>query len=345
MNVSGDAWTNRHGTDPPSDDQVRAIPKVELHVHVEGAAPPATIAAVAARNGVDLGVDDPADLYRYRDLADFLRVFDLVCSAIRTADDLHLITYEALAIAHAAGVVRREMFFSPTFVMRHGVEFSTIWSGIAAGVRDARTDLGIDCRLIMDVHKPDGPAAASELIAMAAACDREVLIGIGGDGGERGVDLAAFAEPFAAARRLGFHTTMHLGEEGPVEDVAIGLDLIGVERIDHGCSLSHDASLLALVARDRVPVTTCPTSNMAIGVVASIHEHPFGAMHRAGVLLNVSSDNAAMFGVDVTDELCSLRDAFGLDRAEIEQLCIDGADAAFVDDEERRELRARLAQR
>ena len=144
------------------------------------------------------------------------------------------------------------MFFSPTFVMRHGVTFATAWTGIAAGVRDARTDHGIECRMILDVDKPSGPAAADELIDLALGCDRDVLVGIGGDAGEVGVDLAAFAQPFARARRRGLRTTMHLGEEGPADDIRVGVDVVGVERIDHGFSLLDDP---ALTARSRRPAS------------------------------------------------------------------------------------------
>lgn len=328
---------------PPSDAQIRPLPKVELHVHVEGAAAPTTIARLARRNGVDLGVADPADLYRYADLSDFLRVFDLVCRSLRTAADLHEVTYEALGIAAAAGVRYREMFFSPTFLLRHGVPFGTIWEGIAAGVRDAEQDHGILCRMILDVHKPAGPAAARELIDLAAGCDRDVLIGIGGDGGELGVDLCAFAEPFAHARALGFRTTMHLGEEGPASDIATGLHELGVERIDHAFSLVQDPSLLAEVAARRVPVTCCPTSNQAIGLVQRIEDHPFGRMREAGVLISVASDNAEMFGVDVTDELVVLGSAFRLGLDDVVAMCDEGIDATWLDDEGKRALRQRFA--
>lgn len=327
----------------PSDEVVRALPKVELHVHVEGAVAPATIAELARRNGVDLGVTDPAELYHYRDLADFLRVFDLVCASLRTADDLHRVTFEALAIAARAGVRYREMFFSPTFLMRHGVGFATIWDGIAAGIRDARDEHGIVGRMILDVHKPAGAAAADELIDLALECDRELLIGIGGDAGEFGVDLAAFAGPFARARRAGLHTTMHLGEEGPVGDIAIGVRQLGVERIDHGVSLLADPDLVAEVVERRIPVTCCPTSNVSIGIVESVAAHPIMAMRSAGVLVTVNSDNAEMFGVDAADELCRVRDAFGLDTATVAALCLEGVDAAWVDETERAAMRASFA--
>ncbi len=330
----------------PSDGWVRALPKAELHVHVEGAVAPATIADIARTNGIDLfdplGVDDVAELYRYSGLDDFLRVFDLICRSLQTADDLHRVTYEALDIAARAGVRYREMFFSPTFLMRHGVPFPTIWAGIEAGIDDARADSGIVCRMILDVHKPAGAGAADELIELAASCDREVLIGIGGDGGEavdgRRIDLAVFADSFERARRLGLHTTMHVGEEGPVDDIALAVRALGVDRIDHGVSLMDDASLVTEVIERGIALTCCPTSNVEIGVIERIADHPILDMRDAGVLVTVNSDNAEMFGVDVTDELCALRDAFGLDAGALTDLCFAGAEAAWLDDADRRSM-------
>jgi adenosine deaminase len=319
-------------TDVPSDDHVRALPKVELHVHVEGAAPPHTIADLARKNGVDLGVEDPADLYRYDDLAAFLRVYDVVCRSLRHADDIHRVTYEALAIAAAAGVRYREMFFSPTFLLRHGVAFETIWSGIAAGIEDAARDHAIVCRMILDVDKPSGQSAAAELVEAATRCDRDVLIGIGGDAGERGVDLAALAEPFRLARRLGFRTTMHLGEEGPADDIRTGIDIVGVERVDHGFSLLDDPDLVADVVGSGVAFTVCPTSNRRIGLVESVAAHPLIRMRDAGVLVTLNSDNAAMFDIDLADEYVNVRDSFGCSLDELEDFSLTAVDASWADD-------------
>jgi adenosine deaminase len=328
-------------SDERADDaHVRALPKVELHVHVEGAAPPSTVAELARGNDVDLGVADPADLYRYRDLTDFLRVFDLVCQSLQRASDVHRVTYEALGIAARAGVRYREMFFSPTFLMRHGVPFHVVWDGLRSGVRDAAADHGVECRLILDVDKPSGPGAAAELIGLAAGCDRDVLIGIGGDAGETGIDLPAFAGPFAEARRLGFRTTMHLGEEGPASDIRAGLDELGVERIDHGFSLVDDPALLARVAEERIGVTACPTSNHRIGLIEHLGDHPLLQLRDAGVLVTVNSDNAAMFDIDLADEFTNVRDAFGCSLAELEDLCLASVDACFADDATRASLRA-----
>jgi len=322
-----------------TDEHIRALNKVELHVHVEGAATPATVAELARRNGVDLGVAEPDDLYEFADLTDFLRVYDLVCRCLRTADDFRLVTYEALTIAYAAGVVYREMFFSPTFAMRYGVAFDTIWDGIRTGIRDAQTDHGITCRMILDIDKPSGPAAAAELVEFAASCDRDVLIGIGGDAGERGVDLAALAAPFAGARRLGFRTTMHLGEEGPVDDIRVGVDVLGVERVDHGFSLVDDADLVRRFADERIPITACPTSNRCIGLIESVADHPLLRLRDEGVLVTLNSDNAAMFRIDLADELVNVRDAFGCTLADLEDLALAGIEASWLDESTQRSTR------
>jgi adenosine deaminase len=256
----------------------------------------------------------------------------LVCCVLRTADDIRRVTYESLEIAHDAGVRYREMFFSPVFLLRKGVPFPVIWDGLVAGVRDAKTDFGVDCRLIMDVDKPSGPAAATELLELAEGCDRGLLVGIGGDAGERGFDLAAFAQPFATARTRGWRTTMHLGEEGPASDVRIGVDVLRVDRIDHGVSLIDDAALTAEVAARRLPVTCCPTSNVRIGIVDAIANHPIEAMRAAGVLVTVNSDNAEMFGVDMADELSNVSSAFGWQLAALEDLCLGGVEGAWMPD-------------
>lgn len=324
-----------------TDEHVRALPKIELHSHVEGAATPATLARIARRNGIDIGVDDPAELYEYDDLGDFLRTYDLVCRILQRAEDLHEVTYEALGIAAAAGVRRAEMFFSPTFLLRHGVAFAEIWTGIERGIADARHDHGIDTFMILDVDKPSGPAAAEELLDLALTCgDR--LIGLGGDAGERDIDLRGFAAPFARARGNGLRTTMHLGEEGPVSDIRIGVEIVGVERIDHGVCLLDDPDLVDLVAARRVPVTACPSSNVGIGRISSIDEHPLIDMQRAGVLVTVNADNAAMFGIDLADEYRRVRDAFELSLDDLEDLSLAAVDACWAADQDRESLRRRF---
>src|SRR4029450_12239210 len=185
-------------------EHLRRLPKVELHCHVEGAARATTIRDLAAKNGVRFPVDDPVDLYQFTSLNQFLEIYDVICASLVTADDFHRITYEALEDGAAAGVRYREMFFSPGFVIRLGVPVETVWEGVRAGVLDARQDLDINCRMILDFDKPTGPAHAMEMAAFAGSVtDRDLLIGMGADSVERDIDHAAFGAGVPAAAGYG----------------------------------------------------------------------------------------------------------------------------------------------
>lgn len=332
-------------SDTASALHIRSIPKVELHVHVEGAARPSTVAALANKNGIKLPVQDPADLYVYSGLADFIDVYDLVCACLVRSEDFERVAYESLELAHLAGVQYREMFFSPTFALRRGISFKTIWQGLVAGVRAAKEDFEIDCRLILDVDKPSGPAAATELIQLGAGCDRELLIGIGGDAGETGVDLGAFAEPFDLARRKGFKTTMHLSEEGPASDIALGVRQLGLDRVDHGFNLLTDPELTQELADRQLPLTVCPTSNLEIGLVDRLSDHPAPAMRRAGILVSINSDNAEMFRIDLSDEFERIQHAFGYGLSDLEDLSLAAVEGSWLADDAKRAMRERFTGR
>ena len=330
-------------TDAPSPEHLRALPKVELHCHVEGAARATTIAELARRNGVELPVDDPAELFAFTDLNQFLEVYDVVCASLVTADDFHRIAYEACEDAVAAGVWYREMFFSPGFVVKLGVPVATVWAGLSAGVRDANTDLATSCRLVLDVDKPSGPAHAEEMVAFAAGCDRELLLGVGADSVERGIDHAAFAPAFAAAGAAGLRRTLHAGEDGPAENIRIALDELGCERIDHGFRLLDDAELTARVVESGVPLTVCPSSNVTIAnVVPDVAAHPFARMRELGVRATLNSDDPGMMGIDLADEYVAVQAAYGYDLAAMEDIALDGIEASWLDPSDKVALRARF---
>jgi adenosine deaminase len=325
-------------------DHVRALPKVELHCHVEGSARAATIAELARANGVELPVDDPAELFAFTDLNQFLSVYEIVCRSLVRADDFRRITYEALEDGARAGVRYREMFFSPGFVLKLGVELSTVWDGIAAGVADAERALDIRCRMILDVDKPSGPAHAMDMVHFAAAQDRNVLIGVGGDSVERDIDHAAFAPAFAEAARVGLRRTLHAGEDGPADNIRVAIDELGCERIDHGFHLLDDLELARRVAETRIPVTVCPISNVVIAnVVPDVAHHPLARQRELGVLATVNSDDPAMMGTDIADDYEAVHAAFGWDLETMEQLSLDGIEASWAPDDEKAGLRRRFA--
>ena len=319
---------------------VRDLPKVELHCHVEGSARAATVAALAARNGVTLPAGDPAELFHFTDLTQFLSVYDVVCRSLVTADDFHRIAYEAVEDAVAAGVRYREMFFSPGFVVRLGVELATVWDGVSRGVADGERDFGIRCRLILDVDKPAGAGPAMEMVEFATAQDRDRLIGVGGDSAERGIDHRIFAPAFAEAGRRGLRRTMHAGEDGPADNIRVALDDLGCERIDHGFRLLDDPDLARRVAERRVPLTVCPLSNVVIAnVVPDVASHPIGRQRERGVLVTVNSDDPGMMGTDLRDDYEAVHRSFGWDLETMEALGFDAIDASWAPEEEKAALR------
>lgn len=322
------------------DALLRRLPKVELHCHVEGSARASTILELADRHGVALPSTDPDELFAFTDLNQFLSIYDIVCASLRTADDFHRIAYEACEDGVAAGVRYREMFFSPGFVIRLGVPVETVWAGVSAGVADANRDLDIECRLVLDFDKPTGPGHALEMVAFAASCDRELLLGIGADSVERGIDHRAFATAFAAAREAGLHRTIHAGEDGPADNIAVAVHELGCERVDHGFRLLDDPELTAEIVERRIPLTVCPTSNVVIAnVVPDVAAHPLAEMRRRGVLATVNSDDPGMMRFDLADEYVAVASAYGWPLEQMEQLSLDGIEAAWMDDADKAAMR------
>ena len=291
---------------------------------------------------VTLPVEDPADLYEFTSLNQFLSIYDVICASLRTADDFRRITYEALEDGAAAGVRYREMFFSPGFVIRLGVPVETVWEGVQAGVLDARQDLDINCRMILDFDKPTGPAHAMEMAAFAGSVpDRDLLIGMGADSVERDIDHAAFAAAFTEAARHGLRRTIHAGEDGPAENIAIAIRQLGCERIDHGFRLLDDAGLTAEIVERQIPLDVCPTSNVMIAnVVASVADHPFARQREAGVLATLNSDDPGMMRFDIADEYVAVARAFEYSLEDMEDISLAGIDACWAPDDEKQALAA-----
>ena len=321
----------------------RSLPKVELHCHVEGTARPPTVAELAAKHGVELGVDRPEQLYEYGSLADFLNAFALVCSVLREPADFARLAYEAAEDGAAAGIRYREMFFSPGFHLDRGIPFSVLWEGLVDGVTAGEADHGVRTRLILDVDKPKGLGPGLALLEVARGLDRDLLIGIGGDSTERGVDHRPFVPLMAEARRLGLKTCFHCGEDGPAENIAIMVEA-GVDRIDHGTHLLDDPELTARVVDEGIPLTSCPTSNVEIGIVPSLAEHPFDRQRLAGARVTLNSDDPAFFGFDLADEYARMADVFGYADSDLLDLSLAAVDASWLDDSDKADLRREFEQ-
>ena len=328
---------------PAPGGLVRALPKVELHAHLEGTVRPATFAELARKNNIPLPVDDVNRLFAFKNLGEFLDAFHMIMHSLVTSEDYRRVTYESLQDAVAAGVRYREMFFSPGFRLNEGQSIDVIWNGIRQGVFDAEADLDIRCRMILDVDKPSGPEHAMAMVEFAARQDRNVLIGIGGDSVEQGIDHHAFAPAFQRAAELDLQRTIHAGEDGPPTTVRIAIDELGCQRIDHGVTLLDDAELTEKVVAERIPLTVCPLSNVLIAnVVPDVAHHPIRKQRARGVLATVNSDDPAMMATSVADDYVAVCGAFGWTVAEMEQISLDGIEACWAPDDERVALTRRF---
>jgi len=328
-------------------DALDRLPKVELHCHLEGTMRPSTALELARRNGVRLPVDDLSQLYHYRSLDEFLRVFWLVQSVLVTRDDWARLAYESVTDAAAHGRVYGELFFTPARHLAAGTPLADIVAGLADGLRAAQIDAGSRAVLIADIDRAFGPAAGEQMVAELVDLRRrrsggaEYVVGIGMDSTERGVDPVAFAPAYRLARAAGLRRTAHQGENSPAGAIRAVIDVLGVERVDHGLSLLDDPELTRRVAAERIPLTVCPSSNIRIAnAYRTLTEHPFPVMREAGVLATLNTDDPAMTELDLGREYSAVAAAFGYSFDDMVRIALDGVEASWLDPGSRATIRA-----
>ncbi len=294
--------------------QVSALPKAELHLHVEGTLEPELAFSLAARNGVELRYPDTETLrraYQFSDLSSFLTLYYECMAVLRTAEDFADLATAYLDRARADGVTRVEMFFDPQMHLSRGVPLTEVIGGLRAAADRSAASGGPHAGLIACFLRDLGPADAAATLEAVAGHAGE-LLGVGLDSAEVGYPPGDFARVFDDARALGLHTVAHAGEEGPPEYVWQALDLLGVERVDHGIRSVEDPALLRRLAADRTPLTVCPLSNVRLRCVEAIASHPIPLLLEAGVHVTVNSDDPAYFGGYVADNYLALAEGLGL---------------------------------
>jgi adenosine deaminase len=321
-----------------------AIPKVELHCHLEGTVRPATVVDLARKHGRTLPTEDPTELYRYTSLDSFLEIFWLVQSLIGDREDWARVAYEATVDAAPHGLRYREAFFTPARHLEAGQSLAEIVAGMTEGLAAAERETGIRSALICDIDRAYGPAAgralAEEVVALRRSGRADGVIGVGMDSTERGVDLAEFAPAYEVARAGGLRLTAHAGEDGGPENIAVAIDVLGAERIDHGIAVLEDAALTARLAAARIPLNVCPSSNIVIANRwRSLEEHPFRRMREAGLLVTINTDDPAMTGADLGREYRELAAALDIGFAELSDIALEGVEATWLEPDEKRALR------
>jgi adenosine deaminase len=319
------------------------IPKAELHVHLEGTAPPALIRRLAHRHGVAVpdGVFADEHTFKWAGFLDFLRTYDLAASVIRTAEDYRDVTYHYLAQCAAEGAVYVELIASPDHAAAVGLDDAEHYGGIAAGIDDARADHGIEARVVATAIRNLG-AARAEAVARRLASDRHpYVVGFNLAGDEAGYPPQLFAGAYEIAAGSGLGCTVHAGEHAGAESVRGALEL-PVTRLSHGVRATEDPALVEQIAERGIVLEVCPTSNVATGVYASYADHPLGALREAGVRVTLASDDPPYFGATVGGEYAVAASHFGFDDAALREVTRTAIDAAFADFAAKRDLLERL---
>ena len=311
-------------------DVIRDIPKAELHIHVEGSLEPEMMFDLARRNGVSLpyrSVEEVRRAYAFANLQQFLDLYYEGMNVLRTEEDFFALADAYLRRAAADGVVHVEMFFDPQAHTGRGVPLGTLMDGLERAIVRSR-ERGVSVSLILCFLRHLTEREAFETLEEAEPyLDR--LLGVGLDSSEVGHPPSKFARVFAAARDLGLRLVAHAGEEGPPEYVWEALEILGVERIDHGNRALEDDALVARLRDDRIPLTVCPLSNLALRVVDDLAAHPIRRMLDLGLLATVNSDDPAYFGGYINENFRRVAEAVGLSIEDIETLAHNSLAASF----------------
>lgn len=319
---------------------VQKMPKAELHLHIEGTLEPELIFELARRNGVALryaSVEDLRRAYAFTDLQSFLDIYYAGASVLLHEQDFYDMTWAYLQRARADNVRHAELFFDPQTHTERGVAFATVINGIHRALQDAQAEWGMSGALIMcflrHLSEEDAFATLEQSLPF-----RGQFIGVGLDSSERGHPPEKFARVFARCKELGLHLVAHAGEEGPPEYIRTALDVLHVERIDHGVRCLEDVALTQRLARDKVPLTVCPLSNIKLRVFDRLADHNLLKLLDAGLTVTVNSDDPAYFGGYVNDNFVQMFEALPLAKDHAYRLARNSFSAAFLDGETKRKL-------
>ncbi|HEX6951004.1 MAG TPA: adenosine deaminase [Nitrospira sp.] len=322
----------------------RRMPKAELHLHIEGSLEPDMAFRLAERNGVKLpypNVETLRAAYAFNNLQEFLDVYYSGMSVLRTEEDFYDLTRAYLERAHRDNVVHVEMFFDPQAHLERGIPMDVQISGIRRALEHGKEQLGITFRLILSFLRHLSEEHAFNTLEMAAPFLTQVD-GFGLDSSELGNPPEKFTRVFAECRRLGFKITAHAGEEGPPGYVHQALDVLSVDRIDHGNQSLEDAALVQRLAEEGKTLTLCPLSNLKLRVVKTMDQHPILTMLNQRLKATVNSDDPAYFGGYINDNYRALLEHLPVTRTHLYQLARNAFEGAWISAEEKTEHLSRL---
>ena len=319
-------------------DLLRAMPKAELHIHIEGSLEPELIFALAERNKVSIPyatVEELRSAYAFTDLQSFLDIYYAGASVLIQEQDFYDMARAYFVKAAQDNVIHAELFFDPQTHTARGVEMQTVINGLHRACVDAQKEFGISASLIMCFLRHLSEEAAFETLESAMPW-RDKIMGVGLDSGELGNPPEKFARVFAHCRELGFHLVAHAGEEGPPAFIWTALDVLKVERIDHGVQSIKDPALLERLAKDRIALTVCPLSNLKLCVFPDLASHNLRQLLDAGLAVTVNSDDPAYFGGYMNDNFTQIFAATGMTAQHAYTLARNSFEASFISAAEKR---------
>ena len=313
-------------------DLLRAMPKAELHIHIEGSLEPELIFALARRNQVEIpyaSVEELRQAYAFTNLQSFLDIYYAGASVLLVEQDFHDMAMAYFERAAADNVVHAELFFDPQTHTARGVDIGVVIQGLHRACQDARARWGIDASLILCFLRHLSEADALATLEQALPY-RDLLIGVGLDSSELGHPPEKFAQVFARSRALGLHVVAHAGEEGPPAYIWSALDVLQAERIDHGVQAVHDSALVQRLAAERVPLTVCPLSNLKLCVFPDLAQHNLPQLLEAGLVATINSDDPAYFGGYMNENFLQTFAATGMGAEQAYTLARNSFEASFT---------------
>ena len=331
----------------PSREEIYDLPKIELHVHLEGSICPATVLALAESNGIELpakSLPELEEFFKFRDFPHFVDVYVAVSRCIRKPEDLRRIAYDFALGQADQNVLYTEVHYTALTVEKLcGIPWSEQRDAIAQGFLAAQEETGTETRLILDIVRGVPVEAAERNLEWVLDGHKRGLVAAMGLSGKEGEDpVAPYAPIYAEAKRQAVPVSAHAGETKGPESIREAMEFALPDRIGHGVRCVEDVKLTRELAEKRIPLEVCPTSNVALGVFSSLEKHTLPYLLDAGLLVTINSDDPPMFGTTLTDELYRVSQQFGLDRDALYSLTLNAANVAFVGEERREELRAIL---
>ncbi|MGF1823046.1 adenosine deaminase [Vibrio splendidus] len=328
------------------DSFIKHLPKVELHLHIEGTLEPELMFQLAKRNNVSIPFDNPdqvRDAYQFHNLQSFLDIYYQGANVLIHEQDFYDLTWAYLLKCQQDNVVHTEIFFDPQTHTERGIDFEVIIGGITQALNQAEQELGISSQLIMCFLRHLDEDSAFETLKQALPYKAKI-IAVGLDSSEQGNPPEKFKHVFQEAINQGFLTVAHAGEEGPAQNISDALSLLGITRIDHGVRCVEDEDLMEQLIAKRTPLTVCPLSNTKLKVFNTMQEHNIVELLRKGLCVTINSDDPAYFGGYMNDNFLAVANAHPLTKNELAQFSINAVEASFISPHAKEDLIAQVRQ-